>query len=61
MIRKYFKLKDKADKMVHNGKSDLDPAVRSIMRQLFKIYMGMTPEDKCIVDFKEESELQMGY
>lgn len=60
MIRRYFKLKDIADMMVHNGVSDLDPRVRFIMRQLWKIYHSMTPEDKHVVDFKEEMELQRG-
>ena len=61
MIDKYFKLKDTADNMVHNGTNAFDPVIRSILRQMWKIYNGLTEEDKRIVDFKEEMELQMGY
>lgn len=59
-VSKYFKLKEIADNMVHNGVNDLDPIIRSIFRQMWKVYNGMTAEDRRIVDFKEEMEVQFG-
>lgn len=50
MLEKYWSLLDKVDRMVDSGRNPLEPVIRSMERQLAKIYRALTPEERVIVD-----------
>ncbi len=49
-LEKYWSLLDKVDRMVDSGRNPLESVIRSMERQLTKIYRAMTPEERNIVD-----------
>ena len=49
MLEKYLSLYYKVDQMVKSGADPLDPVIRSIERQLSKIYLALSPEEQGVV------------
>lgn len=50
MLEKYWSLLDKVDRMVDSGRNPLEPVIRSMERQLAKIYRALSPEERSTVD-----------
>ena len=50
MLEKYWSLLDKVDRMVDSGRNPLEPVIRSMERQLAKIYRVLSPEERSTVD-----------
>ena len=53
MLERYMRLSKKMDAMVDAGMNSLNPIIRSIGRQLWKIYQQLTPEERQAADFED--------
>lgn len=49
MLERYLSLYYKVGQMVEAGTDPLDPVIRSIERQLYKIYLALTQEEQGVV------------
>lgn len=51
MLNRYLNLTKIMEAMVENGTHPCDQTVRSIGRQLDKLYKALTPEERQVADF----------
>ena len=53
MFKQYQKLLRMAAKMTGDGRSDLDPVVRSVLRKASKVYRKLTEEEQTMADWAD--------
>ena len=53
MLNRYLNLTKIMEAMVENGTHPCDQTVRSIGRQLDKLYKALTPEERQVADFED--------
>ena len=51
MLERYINLSRKVDSLVESGRNDLAPEIRSMCRQLTKLYRKLAPEERQIADY----------
>lgn len=52
-MKEYLALSKMIDEKVHDGMSDLDPVVRSMLRQLHKRYIALTEPEQKLIDIED--------